>query len=171
MPASKKDLYTNFAFGSVTASAANVLTFAQIISGVSIHEKVAWIIHRVEYYFSALTIADMDNTADLLQVALTGSDSLASLEVDEARIYDKLDYLTRHDGTAASAQYIEQPFIHDYSQMPGGGLLIPPHPLFCAIVSTGFTIAVVAVARIYFTYKSLTSEEFWELVQTRQVVQ
>lgn len=165
-----EDKFANYAIIQVAESAANTLTFKKLETGISIQEKVAWIINRIEYVVSFLTAAVFNSDSDLLQYGLAVSNSFTTPTLTEETIFDfntvqRLDY-----GAAASGFIKEFPFVKDLSTLPGGGLIIPPVPLYLWAKGTGLASADTVTAKLYFTLKQLKVDEYWELVEARRVL-
>lgn len=162
------DKYANQAVITVTESAANTLTFKKLETGISLFEKQAWLISRVNYFISG--IAQFNTSADALAMAITTTDQLTSLTLTNAAILDFL-YLLRVDlGTAASGMFLPMPLVSDMSGLAGGGLLVPPNPLYLGAVGTGLAAAVSVTAKFYYTTIELKAEEYWELVESRRII-
>lgn len=171
MPVGKiSDKFVNVARISITESAANTLTFNQIQTGVAIFEKVAWVIHRILWFPTNTTISLLTAAADQLTMALTTSDQLTSLATDQAGVIAQKRLQRIDFGTAASGQMYEVPLESDFSTLPSGGLIVPTAPLYGACVGVSLGSAITFTARVYFTYKTLKAEEYWELVESTRIV-
>ena len=150
-----KDRYANKAYISVTESGANTLTFSEIQTGMAMFEKVAWLIHRIEWWIGDVARQELTAVTDFLTMALVGNNTMASLSLGDQAVYDIIRLGVVDMGVAAS----------------GGGLIIAPRPLYAAVQAGGFAAAAIVSARIYFTYLELKAEEYWELVEaTRMIV-
>ena len=64
-----KDEFVNQAYISVTESALNTLTFAKLETGISIYEKVGWLICRMDY-FVTLQVGDFAVEGDTITFGL-----------------------------------------------------------------------------------------------------
>lgn len=164
------DQFCNKFFASVTESAANTLTFEEIQTNVEVFSKQAWIINRLEWYVPKATFDLVINTADMIDMALTGSNNIADLGLNNAAVIDRLTLHVR-EATAVGFAYREQPLIRDFSALPGGGLIVAPRPLYAAIVGTSLTAVGTAQLRGYFQTKQLTPDEYLELVDFYRIVQ
>lgn len=170
MATSESDQFVNMAYASVAESAAGTLTFSELNTGIAIFEKVAWIVHRIDWIimpaYQNLILAE----ADSISFALCCSNSLSSLTPSRVAVIDYgyigLDLF----GTPANAYMFHVPIIHDFSTLPGGGIIVPPNPLYVAIQGASLASVVLGACRIFFTIKTLEAEEYWELVQARQLV-
>lgn len=164
-----RDIYSNMATIEVTESAANTLTFKKLETGISLFEKLAWVIHRIEYWIDQ-TATIFNTNEDYILVALTSSDQITSITAKNAAVIDEA-WITRVDiGTAATAHFIVRPFIRDFSTLPGQGLIIPPNPLYLCAKGTGLASATTSYCRIYYTTHELSADEYWELVESRRLI-
>jgi len=166
---SKVDTYANVAAISVTEAVAGTTAYAKFAFPFSIMDKMALVIQRIEYQFGALQ--QLNGTTDKVVVALTAASGVVDLDnqadpliIDSARI-------TRLDlGAAASGILLQLPYVKDYTNLAGGGLLVAPSPLYAAIQSTGAAAVMAAWVRMYYTYMELNSDEYWQLVESRRII-
>jgi len=175
MPTKKTtDTFANIASIQCDESAANTLTYKKLETGIAVFEKVAWLICRVEYMVNNLAAANFNSDTDNVKVALTVSNMLTSLasgvmqtasEVLHAMQLQRLDY-----GAAASGFHSLQPFVFDFSFLPGGGILVPPTAIYLAVQGTGCVSANTVWARIYYITRELTTEDYWQLVESRRII-
>lgn len=166
----KKDLFDQFMWMQTTMSAANALTFGEVTLGMSIFEYAALIITRIEYKLSRPSFAELVVNADQVSMAVTGSDSIADLELNRPEVYDAAHYAVAVSGTPATAQLMPLPIVHDFTTMSGGGLLVPAQNVFFGIDSVGAAGALTALARVYYHVKALSATDFIELVQRLRVL-
>ena len=160
--------FTNIAHIIVTESAANTLTFKKLETGISINQKVGWLVHKLEYYFQGvlLTGTTFDGTNDTFAGALCGSNSFTDIDDQSNPAILDLMYLRRLDaGVATSMIVVSWPLIKDFSMLPGGGLLIPPSPLYLAAKGTGLAAAATLRVRIYYSPIDLKTEDYWQLLE------
>jgi hypothetical protein len=73
-------------------------------------------------------------------------------------------------GAAASGMFVELPYTKDLSTIPGGGLLVPPNPIYIFAEGAALTNAVTLSCRMFYTSVDLKADEFWELVEMRRMV-
>lgn len=170
MPVAKADQWSSLFSISVTESAANTLTFKKLETGVSVTEKVAWIISRIEWFTSTLATV-FDTTSDKLDMALVASNSVSDIsDLTNPAVIALLEILRQDYGTAASGGIALRPFITDFTNIPGGGLLVPPTPLYLATKGTGLASASNTTIRGYYTAITLSVDEYWGLVQARRII-
>jgi hypothetical protein len=166
-----KDQYANIAYGNAIEAVAGNMAFGEIHSGVSMFDKVAWLISRIEYNVALGYVNLILDQSDAIYMGLVTSNSLTTFALDQQAVLDYKALQESDFGTPANAILYEQPMTRDFSTLPGGGLLVPPNPIYMAV--QGISLAAVArvMCRIYFTYVELKPEEYWELVEARRLVQ
>lgn len=166
-----QDKYPQLARASVTMSAANTLTFNQLNTGIGVQDRLAWIIHSLEYYPSVGTMGEMTADGDYIELALSSTNGLTSLATGRAQLFDLFRILVTHEGTAADSHYHKFPILRDFSYLPGGGLLIPANNVYFGMTSNGLASAGVMEVRIRYSQVQLKDADFWELVQATQITQ
>lgn len=164
-----QDVFANQAVITVTESAANTLTFKKLETGISLFDKVAWIVHRLEYYFF-MSAANWNGDSDSLTMALTVANNITSLSLTDPNVLDLLQVSRQDWGAAASMFPCYRPTVKDFSPLPGGGLITPPNPLYGAAVGSGLAGAQTYYLKMFYTVKELKTEEYWELVEARRLV-
>jgi hypothetical protein len=162
--------FANLAAVTCTESAANTLTFKKLDTQVSINQKVAWLINRLEL-FSVIDSSQMGANLDSLSWALTRSNLVTDLlDLTEAAIVFQGIFQLNYFGAAASGWIWEMPRRFDFSTLPGGGILVPASPLYLGIKGNSLTGAATLKMRIYYQVLDLSPEQFWQLVETTRVV-
>lgn len=164
-----KDQFPNQAYLTVTESGANTLTFNQLLTGVSIYEKIGWIIHRMEYLVD-LTAAGFAAATDLVTFGLSVSDQISAVGLQYSACVDYQKIERTDLGVAASGQFVQTPVVKDYSTLPGGGLMVPPNPIFLYVKGSNAPNPFTIRARMFYTVKSLKVEDYWELVEIRRMI-
>lgn len=165
------DKFANYAIITCLESAPNTLTFKKLETGISITEKVAWIIHRIEYFLGAIAAAQFNADQDAQVFGLSVSNAFATPQLTENTILD-LNSLIRVDlGAAATGSWERQPYTKDFTQLPSGGLLVPPTPLYLFNKGTSLVAASTVTARLHYTTRALVVDEYWELVESRRVLE
>lgn len=162
------DKYSNQAVITVTETAANTLTFKKLETGVSLFEKVAWLISRIEYWTSGYP--QMNGSTDNLIMALTTTNQLTTIDITNAVVLDLMQVFRYDIGTAATGWFQQMPLIKDLIGLAGGGIIVPPNPLYGAIVGSGLAAATTANIKLYYTTIELKPEEYWELVEARRII-
>lgn len=165
----RKDIFVNQAYLSVVESAANTLTFSKLETGINIYEKVGWLINRLDYFYS-IKAANFAATDDAFVAGLSSSNQITSVPLNSSAVIDRIGFDRQDFGTAANAIFFEEPLVKDFSRLPGGGLLVPPNPIFIFVKGTALTTAITVSARMFYTVVELKTEDFWELVEQRRMI-
>ena len=167
---SLKDEHANKFYGACVESAANTLTFTEINTNVSVFDKVAWVLTRLEYWIGYTNRNLLLDSADMFQLALVSSNKAASLTLSDAGVIDLLEY--KMELATSVGLFIKvEPLQREFNTMPGGGLIISPRPLYIAVQGSGCASAVTVEARGYFTALDLSADEYLELVDFYRIVQ
>lgn len=165
----KGDLFANLAALYFDQTAANTDTFVAFNFPYSIQDKVAIVIHRIEYWLGSL--ADLNTTLDIAAFGLCVSKTLANImDQTDPLIVDQLRIQRLDIGAAGTGMLVQQPYVKDFAALPGGGIITPPSPLYAFLGSTGAAATLTLAVRFYYTYKALSTEEYWELVETRRII-
>lgn len=164
------DEFSNIVYTSVTESVANTLTFQQIQTGYGSLQKTGWIISRLEYYLTAADLNKIAAADDVLQIALTTSNLLTDLSLANASVID-LFQLEKLSATEVGFGFMPQPMARDFSDLPGGGRLVLPYPLYLAAKGTSLGSATSPAVRIFFTERELGPDEWMELAQSQRLLQ
>lgn len=159
----KKDSFANVAFGVVTQSAANTMTFAQIQVAVGLFQGVAVLLHRVLWYPDAALIREIVAATDSFYFALTVSNRVAAINDATDPSIIAMKWLI---GIAANIEQQELPYVSDFSSLPMGGRLIPANPLFVACHSAGAAAARTLRVQLDFTFVTLADADYLELLQS-----
>jgi len=164
------DNFVSQAVFNVTESAANTLTFEKLETGLSVYDKIGWVLARIEFKPLAGTWALFNGSGDLLSMAITITNSLTALADDNPAVLVKKVMLRTDLGVAATGAFEDTSFVYDYSTLPGGGLLTLPNPLYFGILGSGLTGPSTVVCRLYFQAIPLADSDYFNLVQARQLL-
>lgn len=167
------DQFCNQAVLTCVESAANTLTYKKLETGIPIFDKIAWVISRIEYFF-AITIGDFNGSGDTLAAGIVTTNVrtsiLSTTAFPDPGVVD-LVTLSRYDfGAAASGFLWEKPLIKDFAQLPGGGLIVPPSPIWGAIEGSGLGGAQTVLIKMWYTNLALSPDQYWELVEARRTI-
>lgn len=166
---SVKDTFANVAAVRVVESANNTQTSVKFDFPFSIMDKMALVINRIEYWTALLT--HFGGAGDALYLALTAASSIKDIAAqNDPLVIDSHIKSLAYFGTAASAQVVDGPYIKDFSDLPGGGLLVAPNPLYA--MAQGISLGGVSDSwiKLFYTYVELSSDEYWQLVESRRVI-
>jgi len=163
-----EDRYANLAALDLVQTVADTTLFKSFAFPFSIQEKVALVIHRLEYWF---TLSVLNTTADYVAGGIACASNLADeTDMTDSLIIDQMRIIRTDLGAAASGTLNIQPIVKDFGWLPGGGMLVAPAPLYGFIASAGAGAVATCVLRMFYTYKKLATEEYWELVESRRVI-
>jgi hypothetical protein len=165
MAKTKADEYSNVAFGSVTLSAVNTLTFSQIQFAVGLFQGMAIILHRVHWRPGTTFIREIAAATDQCIFAITSTNRLTS--IDDISDPSVLAY-HKIVGAGANVEPWRLPFITDFTMLPGGGRLIAANPLYLGAVTTGFAAATGPIqVSLDFTFIELAAAQYLEVLQAQ----
>jgi len=167
------DTFANMATITVTESAANTLTFKKLETGASLMDKIAWIVHRIEYYFTPLATV-FDTTGDNLVMGISTTNvrttNLTTEAYTDPSNIDLIKIFRQDIGTAASGAIVNIPIVRDFASLPSGGLIMPPAPLYGFAQGSGLAAAATIIAKVWFTTLELNTDEYWQLVEARRLM-
>lgn len=162
------DKFANIAYLTVTESAANTLTFATLnLANNLMDSKYAMIIHRAECFIYP---TQMNGTGDIVSMALTVTDRLTGLGLIQPEVLFMRELLRTDMGAAASAIITTSPLIADFSELPGGGILVPADRLYIGAQGSGCAAANTVGMRLYYTVMPLDTADYWELIEARRIM-
>lgn len=165
---SATDKFTNILTQALTLSAANTLTFAEIDVGLNLFDRVGLLINRAEFHIRSTVMAEFTAGGDNVQLGLTASNGLSQISETERAVIYKTTMARSDFGTAGSAQFTVQPLVVDFADLPGGGMLVAPKPLYFAGDSIGLASAHTFYLRLFFTIMTLKDADYFELLESRR---
>jgi hypothetical protein len=163
------DQFANLAVITVAEAVAGTLAFKKLETGISLFEKLAWILHRVEYEYD-VNATQFNTSGDAMECGLSTSDQISSIASTNAAVIDRFRCMRADYGTAASSYLFTSPFVKDFTNLPGGGIIVPPNPLYAFVKGTGLAAVAGYTIRIFYTNKPLEPDQFWELVEARRII-
>jgi len=164
------DNYTSQAVFYVAESAANTLTFEKLETGLSVYDKIGWVVQRVEWMLSPASYSFFNGANDYINLALTITNSLTALGDENPAIIAIERYIRNDFGTAANAQLWAPKIVQDFTGLSGGGLLTLPNPIYCGVQGSGLSAAAAVICRLYFKAIELSDTDYFNLVQSRQLL-
>jgi hypothetical protein len=164
------DKYSNLAVVSVVESAANTLTFKKLETGMSLLDKAAWVVNRLEYLISPAYASNWSANGSRLDFGLALGNGFAAPAFDEVAIVDYNSRLLSWF-TSVGFHLDNFPILKDFSALPGGGLLLPPNPLYIFAKGLTLTAAGTVTVRIWYQVVKLSASDYWELVEARRSLQ
>jgi hypothetical protein len=165
-----KDLYTSRAVLTVTESAGNTLTWEKLETGLSVYDKIGWVISKIKWTPYPASYAQFNSSGDTLSMNLTMSNNITTLSISDPAIYAQKILLRTDLGTAASGAIRAIDFEDDFSTLPGGGLMVLPNPLYLGVQGTGLAAACTVSAQIFFQAIQLSDQDYFNMFQARQIL-
>lgn len=156
------DIYTNRTMARITMSVADTLTFQQVRFAVGLTQNFALLLNRIKYFPEAAFLQALQAATDTLNVALVTREDINDLNPTNLSVIDVHALF----GCGANVTPMHNPIESDFNNLPGGGLIIPPNPLFIAIASTGLGVTGVMDVVLEYQYVELTDNQAREVLQT-----
>ena len=168
-PVSIKDRFANRFAMTLTTPAGGALTITEIPTNVNVFSRTAFIIHKLEYILNYASYDQIVAAADQICVGLVSSINVASILdniawVHDPSVIDVMEVCADLHGAAANMNIRQSPIVHDFGDMPGGGLLVSARPLYMAIQANSIAGAVQCFVRGWYTQIEMKDDEFIELV-------
>jgi hypothetical protein len=161
------DNFAQIMSGGISEAVAGTLAFSNRIElGYSLADHVGIIIHGIELFFSPAVQNLLLDLNDYIQFAMTSSDQLTTLSAQASNVIFYIERQLQKYGTAASGWKDDMPIVRDWTNLPGGGILVAPNPLYFAIRGVSMAAQVGASYRMYYTAVALSEQGFRELWET-----
>lgn len=157
-----EDRFANWAGIAVTESAAGVLTFNELLTGVGFNTKKGMLIDQIDYFIPSASTDLLLANADNILFGLTSSVGVTDLaDVTDGRTIHSGHFNMRFVGAAASFAWTRMPLQHQFFP----SLIHANQRVFAAV--QGISLAAVATVRLrlYWRFIDLTDREITELVQ------
>lgn len=163
------DKYANIASVNVTEAVAGTLITSKFAFPFSIMDKMALLIARIEYSFTG--VEQLNGTGDKIYAALTVAAAPTNLYNQADPLLVDNCHIDRYDlGAAASGILHEFPLVKDFTDLPGGGLLVAPNPLYAGVQSSGAAGVTGVWIKLFYTYMTMATDEYWQLVESRRII-
>jgi hypothetical protein len=113
----------------------------------------------------------MDSTGDEVFFGLTVNPTIVNIaNLADPLIVDLVNVQRLDMGTAASGNLHTFPIVRDLNYLPGGGILVAPNPLYAMIEGKTGATPMSVLIRMFYTSLEMSTDEFWQLVQSRRIV-
>jgi hypothetical protein len=169
MATKKIDSYANIAAILALETVAGTAAYAKFAFPFSIMDKMALVIQRVEYWFGDLS--PLNSSTDFVLVGLAASNTVSDLNLQNDPLVIDSAKMVRNDmGTAAASILTKLPYIKDFTDLAGGGILVAPNPLYGFCKSNGAAGVMGAWIKMFYTYLALDTDEYWQLVESRRII-
>ena len=160
----REDRFANLASITATESGTGVLTYAELLTGISIGAGIGILIDKIAYNFEVGGIGTLIASADALYAGWTTSKVPTSFDYNDRRVIDMIAlYSEPTIGTAASAGHpFRMPLFHDFSPP----LIIASPRLYLGVQGASLAGPITCRSRMFFRYQPLTDKEYLELAET-----
>ena len=166
------DKYANILTAFVDQSAANIITFTEINTGLGIEPDRktarAMIIDEIEYHPRMLTgISQMTTHLDQMIAGITLSNNVSDLEdVTDRRILHAVNYFRFDGGTAANLVFERLPWIYQFFPP----LITAERKIYLGFDSVGLAAATRMTIRVYYRVVEIQQADFIELAEVFRLV-
>lgn len=169
------DKFANRFCVQATEAIAGTIKFFEVPTYVDAFSHKAFLMHRLEYLVSITDTAALVGAGDMIACALCSANNITSIigsinYLAEPGLIDLMQLQFELRGAAASFQMREAPIMHDFTQLPGGGILVPARGLYVAIQGASLAAACQCVVRGWFTQVELKADEYLELVDAYRII-
>lgn len=162
-----QDTYAQSCYVNPQEVVAGVTSYEQFSSQINYDQEVGMIINRVEYHIGKADLLKiLDAANDYISAGLGMIPDGNPTQIYDTGMLDVIRWDMQTYGTPANAWIKPDMLIttHDFSSMPGGGLIAHPSALYGYVrgISLASTVASVIV-RIWYKTIQLTDAEYNEL--------
>lgn len=163
-------LFASTAVITTTESAQGTLTFDKLETGTSVYDKIGWIIHRVEWMISVSVLNLLLDQSDSIAWAIAMSNQGTTIPDNDPAVIVRRRLGCADFGTPANTLEEYWPKTDDFSNLPGGGILVLPNPLYLGVISASIASAASVTARIFFSAIEMNDQDYFNLIQSRQLL-
>ena len=160
--------YADRGYAIIVQAVADTIDFEEILITAVQEIKQAMIIHRVEFYPAKASLALLTAAGDQIELALTTNDTVDNLNLNHPEVIDKIQ--CSYDASLVGVANQGTPIVHDFTGCPGGGLMVPAKRICIAIDSASIGAVVTGSIRWYYTMKTLTKDDYYQLLETYNVL-
>jgi len=166
--ASRMDQFPNFYRVALLTQVADTEQYTEWVTGYSIKDGYAFIIHKIKYRIAPLTRTLLNANNDQAIMGLVTNNTLTTPTLIAGISDSILDTCVLYHKEASSVgfRHDEIDIIHDFSNEPGGGRIIAPKPLYLAISSVGAGNVIGGDMEIVYTMVKLSAEVYRELYES-----
>ena len=163
------DKFANIAYLYVAATSNDVLATARLdMANNLLSEKAAIIISRADVFIG--NVGAINAAGESISVALQLTDRLTTISLADPETLFTTGVIRYDAGTAGTGNLWISPIVLDFSNLPGGGILVPADRLYIAVKSENLAALANAAMRIYYTVVPLAPADYWELIEARRIM-
>ena len=155
------DKYANIASSIVTETAANTLSFSEVLTGISLGVGIGMKIDRIEYIISRATLEEIVANGDQLSVGWSVSNGIGAIDMNDRRVIHSMLISQTLVGAVVSQTHHIQPFVFQF-HIP---MIVAIPRLYLAIQGTSLASPGNVTSRMHFRYEPLTAAEYVELAE------
>lgn len=158
-----EDRYTNLASADVTESAANTITYQELLTGISLGVGVGMLIDQLDYLPAGGALDDLVAVGDQLSFGWFTSNSPTSIELNDRRLIH-MGRLKSEPvvGTAASGgSPVSLPLVYQFFP----AMIVAAPRIYFAVLGDSLAAAARVQSRLYFRYIELSTQEYLELAE------
>lgn len=162
------DKYANVAQIEVIETAAGTITFAELVTGISLAQGIGMVIDELDYYPTQTSLDDVVTTPDELGMALTVSNTLANLSPTNRTVIHNCTITAGPTiGTnAGDGRLIKVPFVYQFFPP----MIVASPRLYAGIIGASLAAPATLNLRIFFRYIPLTTAEYLEIAEAHLLV-
>ena len=160
----REDRFANLAAAVVTEATPGTLTYAELLTGISIGAGIGLLLDKIDYSFSIGTINGIILPTHYVKSGWFTSNNSVDFDFNDRRL---VSMFALHGGptvgtNAGSGNFIRQPEGVSFSPP----LIIASPRLFLGVLGGTSGVAANVISRIYFRYQPLSDKEYLELAET-----
>ncbi len=158
-----EDRFTNLASGDVTETAANTLTYGELITGISLGVGIGMLIDEIDYLIGAGALDDLVAVGDTINAAWFTSNAPTAIELSDRRLIHMMRMnFPPTVGTPASASApIVQPKVYQFFP----AMIVAAPRIYFGVQGVSLAAAARVQSRIFFRYVDLSTQEYLELAE------
>lgn len=158
-----EDRFANIAAVRAQESAAGTLTFAEILTGISLGQSLGIVIDEIDYYPGSGSIDDIVAAADWLACALCSSNDMTSIvAMNDRRIIHSMALTGATHGTPANQAVHVLPYVYQFFPP----IIIAAPRLYLGVHGNSLATAVLCDMRMFYRFMPLTPQDYLELAET-----
>ncbi len=157
------DRFRNILAVEVVMSAANVETFVEVVTGVSIGQGLGMVIDAIDYYPSSGTLRELAASTDVLHMAISTSDQITDFtDVSDRRLIDVVSLIGHAVGTPANTIVHEVPKHREFTPP----MIVANPRMYAAVDSVGSAAVGTVRFRMAYRFIKLSTQEYLEIAET-----
>lgn len=162
----QQDRFANIAAGDVTLTAADALTFDEVLTGISLGVGVGMLVDEIDYMPTVAALNELVAGGDAIHMGWATSNSVTNLEdIADRRILHAMILKTVIVGAVVSLWTHKTPFVHQFFPP----IIVAAPRLFFGADQEGGASARQFRSRLYYRFIELNAQEYLEIAETFQL--